>query len=403
MIQNTFFRLLCALSLFFCVTGSALAPTNYTPLPPPYSYLENLYFDARSDFIILAEGVEKNRIMQRGVTRGFRLISIPESEFTFCYPDLAWESPLLLEGTTLLFMDDPVNYLFHFFHLLEHLVGAWAFYGCDFAQDVQHIILAGTGLDQNRTWQGPNQINAHLLRALFPHAQVKTWHEFCMEGEKRLICFERILTSDRAITYTLPECRAINKHLGAALAYINPITLHSFAKALHSYVQTPVHSSSYLRVTYITRPPPRCLNAEIEAALIKKISSLDGVRLIVEDLAQISFHKQIQLISNTDVLIGVHGNGLSHLLFLPDHASIIELFPPDNHHLDYHLFADARNISYYGLLYKSSHFLSRQQAYERGAYGRPGEGIDVLDIDLILSLLKQKNPAHPTSKFKKNR
>lgn len=37
--------------------------------------------------------------------------------------------------------------------------------------------------------------------------------------------------------------------------------------------------------------------------------------------------KQLFLISRTDILIGMHGAGLSHTLFLPKHAGLIELYP----------------------------------------------------------------------------
>ncbi|XP_063435523.1 uncharacterized protein LOC134716453 [Mytilus trossulus] len=40
-----------------------------------------------------------------------------------------------------------------------------------------------------------------------------------------------------------------------------------------------------------------------------------------------SMNKQLELVSKTDILIGVHGAGLSHTLFLPKHAGIIELYP----------------------------------------------------------------------------
>ncbi|XP_064632584.1 uncharacterized protein LOC135490933 [Lineus longissimus] len=37
--------------------------------------------------------------------------------------------------------------------------------------------------------------------------------------------------------------------------------------------------------------------------------------------------KQLKLIASTDVLIGMHGAGLSHTLFLPKHAGLIEFYP----------------------------------------------------------------------------
>ncbi|KAL4222333.1 hypothetical protein ACF0H5_018371 [Mactra antiquata] len=40
-----------------------------------------------------------------------------------------------------------------------------------------------------------------------------------------------------------------------------------------------------------------------------------------------SIHYQLNAITKTDILISMHGAGLSHILFLPSHAGVIELFP----------------------------------------------------------------------------
>lgn len=41
----------------------------------------------------------------------------------------------------------------------------------------------------------------------------------------------------------------------------------------------------------------------------------------------LSMHKQLSLIADTDILIGMHGAGLSHIMFLPKTSGIIELEP----------------------------------------------------------------------------
>jgi len=37
------------------------------------------------------------------------------------------------------------------------------------------------------------------------------------------------------------------------------------------------------------------------------------------------FKKQLENTHNTDIFIGIHGAGLSHLMFLPDWAVVFEL------------------------------------------------------------------------------
>lgn len=39
----------------------------------------------------------------------------------------------------------------------------------------------------------------------------------------------------------------------------------------------------------------------------------------------IPFTKQLEITHNTDVFIGMHGAGLTHLLFLPDWAAVFEV------------------------------------------------------------------------------
>lgn len=44
-------------------------------------------------------------------------------------------------------------------------------------------------------------------------------------------------------------------------------------------------------------------------------------------LEKLSMVDQLELIAKTDILIGMHGAGLSHILYLPDSSGVIELFP----------------------------------------------------------------------------
>jgi len=50
--------------------------------------------------------------------------------------------------------------------------------------------------------------------------------------------------------------------------------------------------------------------------------SILGVQIDLLDMRD-----QLMMVAQTDILIGMHGAGLSHTLFLPRHAGLIELFP----------------------------------------------------------------------------
>jgi capsular polysaccharide biosynthesis protein len=70
----------------------------------------------------------------------------------------------------------------------------------------------------------------------------------------------------------------------------------------------------------------------------RKFKNEDEILNIVQDLfhghsintvilEQMNMKEQINLFSKTDLLIGMHGAGMSHVMFLPQHAAVFETFP----------------------------------------------------------------------------
>lgn len=53
----------------------------------------------------------------------------------------------------------------------------------------------------------------------------------------------------------------------------------------------------------------------------------EGDRVDGLQLDALPMKEQLQIISNTDVLLGMHGAGLSHTLFLSPHAALLEFYP----------------------------------------------------------------------------
>jgi len=39
----------------------------------------------------------------------------------------------------------------------------------------------------------------------------------------------------------------------------------------------------------------------------------------------VPFKKQLEITRNSDIFIGIHGAGLTHLMFLPDWAAVFEM------------------------------------------------------------------------------
>lgn len=372
--------------LFYCLLfqslslGSKEFNTFQKELPLPFFYFENLYFKTNSHAFLGVNNLSHQKMaIDSGRNRGYLFANVRKP--------LKYANHI--KGTTLFLFE--INEMKasskHFFHILEHLLGIWSYYADEHFQDVRLIVLASNGESRDRfTWEGTNEMNEHLLKALFPNAEVRPWWAFIKKSQNKTLCFERAITSDRALTLYSSECTQMNKMLGVARHTLSKDALEHLAHRVHIYAKTEIRKADRLRVTYVKRSPPRALDPSVEEELFSSIKMLSYVSLRVEDFAKISFSEQIDIIANTDVLIGVHGNGLSHILFLPPNAKVIEIFPPGAHTVDYRLFADARGLDYTGII-SDKGIIEKEDSYRLGLFGKINDGIHKLDINLILSKL----------------
>lgn len=85
--------------------------------------------------------------------------------------------------------------------------------------------------------------------------------------------------------------------------------------------------SRTIRVTLISRKTKfrQILNEGELIAALKTSSPYFNIR-VVDFNHRMPFKEQLDIIANTDILIGIHGAGLTHTLFLPDYGVLFELF-----------------------------------------------------------------------------
>ena len=57
------------------------------------------------------------------------------------------------------------------------------------------------------------------------------------------------------------------------------------------------------------------------------LQALGDVVVRVATFEELALREQLALVVDTDVLVGMHGAGLTHALFLPASAGVVELFP----------------------------------------------------------------------------
>ena len=80
-----------------------------------------------------------------------------------------------------------------------------------------------------------------------------------------------------------------------------------------------------LRVTLLSRDKARRILNERD--LVEALQQTGHYKVTVARFSpHVPFQSQLTLTHNTDLLVGLHGAGLTHLLFLPDWAEVLELY-----------------------------------------------------------------------------
>merc|ERR1719397_644303 len=105
-----------------------------------------------------------------------------------------------------------------------------------------------------------------------------------------------------------------------------------------------------LRLTLLSRDTKtrKILN---ERELVEALQSTGLYKVTVARFNPlVPFRSQLTLIQNSDILVGLHGAGLTHLLFLPDWAEVLELYNCD----DVACYRDLARLR--GLGYTTSHW-----------------------------------------------
>ncbi|KAF8370918.1 hypothetical protein PRIPAC_77347, partial [Pristionchus pacificus] len=123
--------------------------------------------------------------------------------------------------------------------------------------------------------------------------------------------------------------------------------MHAFAHHMLHRLRVPQKGPmrDKIRVTILSRSTMhrRIIN---EKELLARLQSMEGVEAkIVDYNGKVPFLEQLEVTHNSDIFIGMHGSGLTHLLFLPDWAAIFEIYNCEDESCYYDL-ARLRGVRY---------------------------------------------------------
>nr|XP_023027000.1 EGF domain-specific O-linked N-acetylglucosamine transferase isoform X1 [Leptinotarsa decemlineata] len=138
----------------------------------------------------------------------------------------------------------------------------------------------------------------------------------------------------------------------------------AFSKHILHRLRIPEHprNDKKIRITFLSRNTKyrRILN---EDELIKTLGRNPeyNVKKVVYD-QNIPFKKQLEISRNSDILVGIHGAGLTHLLFLPEWAAVFEVYNCEDKNCYYDL-ARLKGVKY--ITWENSEKLT---SFEDGSY-----------------------------------
>ncbi|KAK8861629.1 hypothetical protein IAR55_002452 [Kwoniella newhampshirensis] len=103
-------------------------------------------------------------------------------------------------------------------------------------------------------------------------------------------------------------------------------------------------------ILYIDRQgTDRKLSSDAHAGLavvLGELESMGKAKVVHRKMERISHEEQIRNVADVDILIGVHGDGLTHQLWMSEGGVVIELFPPETFLPEYQIIADVLHHEY---------------------------------------------------------
>lgn len=225
----------------------------------------------------------------------------------------------------------------HYFHFVEILLALLALHLAHFARSRIAAIYV-----RSDTLNNPAQ--NHAQRHLFDVVCRDTAIIDSLDGQTRHVGCAAVL--DRFV----PNLE-FNKYLEPFLPFAAApagLLRQRVRQAVAAARGTLMRPGTRPLALYVHRDPPRTLIHPVRARLFQSLAA-HGFDVATVDFARLSWADQVRATGGADLLVGVHGNGLTNLLWLPDNASVLEVFPAGMHHYDYQFLAELAGLEYCGV------------------------------------------------------
>ncbi|KAI6021485.1 hypothetical protein BKA83DRAFT_4282540 [Pisolithus microcarpus] len=231
-----------------------------------------------------------------------------------------------VEGNTLLF-NDPPQFLAHYYHFCaELLLGTWSFWtGAAHPKPPPPIHRAIFPHSSAAGWRDHPGFNSYFLRAAFPSLTV----EVDIDWQDRVVAtaesdvdqawhFPYLLLADRSAAFRGRLCGSANQR--TASESVDGLIARSKLD-IGGLWWRPIRSAVW-HFAGATENGEPLDEHELEALVARKNAEAmltEGKEWVLNIVGAetLTKNEQVRLASQTNVLLGVHGNGLSHLILMP--------------------------------------------------------------------------------------
>lgn len=229
----------------------------------------------------------------------------------------------------------------HLFHVLDCMLPAFAWVREYFPDEDPDAIVFVPALYSDR-------FHGTVARAIFPGARIVTSGRVTIERGVAVEPEEAVAHRPWGVdvgSWNLFEMSMEPVRLWMP-EFVDRVLRHSDA----SHSPRP-RAPGEVRAVYLSREDSiREISPSLRAAIVTRLLEVHGVTCHVVAIdGGASLEEQVRLFAEVDLLVGLHGNGLSNLLWVPHHGAVLELFPTEFHHYHYQLLSEMRGLQYVGI------------------------------------------------------
>ncbi|WVQ93474.1 hypothetical protein IAU59_000548 [Kwoniella sp. CBS 9459] len=286
---------------------------------------------------------------------------------------------LVLDGSTVFLNDgaktDSWHYLSSYYHLVAEVLlgGITALASVPATREMVEEVRTGVEVPKvperiaipwpaAEGWRDPDGINEFMVKGIFGNNILEPLNWKVLSGpdtpHRGWIFMPRVVIIDRWAAHRHnPLTDAVNKM--SASIFVRPHPPFFFTPtrlALLSHLSIPVPPArmepqrslrKLPKIVYVDRQDTgRKLSAEGHAEMAVVLGEMEAVGKATvghKKMSKLVLPEQIEAVADADILIGVHGDGLTHQMWMPEGGVVIELLPPDSFMRENQIVTDVLN------------------------------------------------------------